>query len=567
MGHLTLEGIQMSDEPTTRGKYTDALKASGRRLLHGERTLADVQADIADGWTRIVPGSATAAQGARIQKLNKERWELINAPAYKAAMAKRSRASGPAGTTHKHECGACEGRGTINTADPVAMARLTPAARRAVLAQARAVVPTPPPHRSTRQRSALAREAGIYGLTRDNILEDDVLLRASLAEVRDFADKEIERSANRLTPAQTDRLHELVHTQTAEVNGKDVRFIAITSAEPYVSAFGKALRYSVPGWDRTEARSIQVFREVRQRIEGRAAAESGSFGLAIPVMIDPTIIVQVQDAAEILNACKQVTITTDAWHGVSSPGATLVFKGEAAVDTDAAVVLAQPYIPVFSAVGDFSGSLELFEDYPGLVTEVGSLFGNAYRDQVSEYTSVGAGTGSSVPLGVFTAMSNQTTSPAHISVHSAGTLAASDVRAVFAALPERYQLNASWLMSPSMVQAVAALAAPSVTNGLAPHDYAPASQGQPARLLGRPVVVSSYAPSFANATSGQFNWCVVGDFSRYLVVNRLGASLELIPQLRDQATARPTGQRAYFYQCRWGAGPVDSLAFRLLSNG
>ena len=226
--------------------------------------------------------------------------------------------------------------------------------------------------------------------------------------------------------------------------------------------------------------------------------------------------------------------------------------------------MAQPYVPVFSAVGDFSGSLELFQDYPNLVDEVGSLFGAAYRDQVSNYTSVGSGT--NVPTGLFTAMSSQTTSPAHVKVTSAGSLVANDVRAVFAALPERYQLSASWLMSPSMVQAVAALAAPSVSSGLAPHDYVPASQGQPARLLGRPVLVSSYAPSYANATNGQFNWCVVGDFSRYLVVNRLGASLELISLLPDQATGRPTGQRSYFYQARWGAGPVDDQAFRILSN-
>ena len=179
-------------------------------------------------------------------------------------------------------------------------------------------------------------------------------------------------------------------------------------------------------------------------------------------------------------------------------------------------------------------SYELFADYPGLVDEVGSLFNAAYKDQVSNYTSVGAGTGSSVPLGLFTAMSNQTTSPAHISVHSAGTLAA--------------------------------LAGPSVSAGLAPHDYVPASQGQPARLLGRPVVVSSYAPSFANATSGQFNWLVCGDFSRYLVVNRVGTAREMIPNLPDQATGRPSGQRAYYYMVRWGAGLTDNLAFRILSN-
>jgi HK97 family phage major capsid protein len=559
----------MSNE-ATRGRYTDALTSAGRRLLHQERTVADVDHDLAREWSKITPGDATQAQADKVQALARERLELINAPAYAAyaaSTANRSRASRPAAKTHTHACVGCEGTGVINPNDPRALARLTPAARRAVMAQARAV-PTTPAHRSPRERSALAREAGIFGLTRFNILEDDVLLRSSLGEVRDYADKEIERHADRLSPAQTDRMHELVHTQTAEQNGKSIsQFIAITSAEPYVSAFGKTLRYGMPGWDRTEARAVQVFREVRQHIEGRAAAESGSFGLAIPWLVDSTILVQVQDNAEILNACRQVSITTDAWHGVSSPGATLGFKGEGVLDVDAVVVLAQPTIPVFSAVGDFSGSFELFMDYPGLVDEVGSLFGSAYRDMVSNYTSVGAGTGSSVPLGLFTAMSNQTTSPSHIKVTSAGSLCANDVRAVFAALPERYQLNASWLASPSMVQAVAALAAPSVTNGLAPHDYVPASQRQPARLLGRPVLVSSYAPSFANATNGQFNWMVCGDFSRYLVVNRLGASLELIPLLRSQTTALPTGERSYFYMARWGAGPVDDQAFRILSNG
>jgi HK97 family phage major capsid protein len=425
-----------------------------------------------------------------------------------------------------------------------------------------------PTHTTPRQRSAMARKVGIVGLTRSNIFEEDALLRASLGEVRDFADQEIERHAGELTPAHTDHLHELCHTSTAEQNGKAFsQYLAITSSDEYTNAFGKTMRFTNPGWDRGEARAVQVFREVRQHIESRAAAGSGSFALAIPVLIDSTILVQVQDNAEILAACRQVSVTTDAWRGVSSPGATLAFKTEAAVDVDAAVVLAQPYVPVFSAVGDFSGSLELFQDYPNLVTEVGSLFGAAYRDMVSNYTATGAGTGSSVPLGLFTAMSQQTTSPSHVTVHSAGTLAAGDVRAVFAALPERYQLGASWLMSPSMVQACAALAAPSVSAGLAPHDYVPASQGQPARLLGRPVLVSSYAPSFASATNGTFNWFVVGDFSRYLVVNRLGTSLELIPQLRSQTTALPTGEKAYLFVARWGAGPVDNLAFRILSNG
>ncbi|MGD0287398.1 MAG: hypothetical protein ABSC31_13660 [Acidimicrobiales bacterium] len=255
----------MSDE--TRGKYADALKASGRRLLGQERTIENVDHDIAKLWQSITFGASTQAQADRYQALARERLELANAPAYAAATAKRSRtgATRPPAKTHRHSCPGCEGRGVIDPNDPVALAKLTPAARAAVQAQARSAAP--PPHRSPATRSAMARKAGVYGLTRDSILEPDVLLSASLGEVRDYALAQIERHSATLTPANQDRLEELCRTQTAEQNGKTFsQYLAITSAEPYVSAFGKAMRYANPGWDRTEARAIQVCRDVRQRM-------------------------------------------------------------------------------------------------------------------------------------------------------------------------------------------------------------------------------------------------------------------------------------------------------------
>jgi HK97 family phage major capsid protein len=324
-----------------------------------------------------------------------------------------------------------------------------------------------------------------------------------------------------------------------------------------------------PIWEPEEIAAVNAWRQIAYRptAEERSAGEGGSFGLGIPVLIDPTILIQSQDPAQALPYFTRVVMTTDAWHGVSSAGAALAFKSESAITADAAVTLAQPAIPVYAAAGSFDLSYEMAMDYPGLVNEVAGLFDAAYADMVSNYTAVGSG--SSVPTGLFTSMSNQTTSPAHVKVTTAGTLAAADIRAVFGALAPRYQLNASWLLSPSMLQAVAALAAPSVSNGLAPHDYAPASQGQPARLLGRPVLVSSYAPAFTNSTASNVNWMVCGDMTRYLVANRLGSvTLELIPNLPDftGGTARPTAQRAYYYMNRWGGGVTDPQAFRLLSN-
>ena len=406
-------------------------------------------------------------------------------------------------------------------------------------------------------------------LDREALDNPERLMALPYGAIRDQALRSIEKYGQHLSPTEQDHLETLCRTRTAESDGRHFsRHIALTTSPAYRSAYEKTLKHARPLFDEAEGAAVNAWRQIAYKptAEERAAGLGGSVGFGVPVMIDPTILIQSQDQAEILAVCGRVLITTDAWKGVSSGGATLQFKAEGPAVADAAVTLAQPSIPIFSADDVFQASFELFADYPGLVDEVGNLFNAAYKDQVSNYTSVGAGTGSSVPLGLFTAMSNQTTSPAHIKVSAAGTLAAGDVRAVFAALPERYQLGSSWLMSPSMVQAVAALAAPSVSAGLAPHDYVPASQGQPARLLGRPIVVSSYAPSFASSTSGTFNWLVCGDFSRYLVVNRIGNALEMIPNLPDQATGRPSGQRGYYYMVRWGAGVTDSLAFRILSN-
>jgi HK97 family phage major capsid protein len=294
--------------------------------------------------------------------------------------------------------------------------------------------------------------------------------------------------------------------------------------------------------------------------------EGGTTGLAIPVLIDPSIILTTMDKAEILSAnggCKTVVITTNAWKGVSSAGVTLAFDAEDVVTPDAGLTLAQPDIPTYKADGAITVSIELFMDYPSFSDEALTLFNGALADNISNYTAVGSGT--NVPTGIFTAMSS-TTTPPHVKVTTAGQIVGNDIRAVFGSLAERYRQSASWLMSPSVAQQISALAAPSATAGLAPHDWVPGYAAQPTLLLGRPVLISSYAPSFTG-TTGAANYCVVGDFSRFLLVSRVGSGIELLPTVPAFPSSNaPSGQRALYYQSRWGSGPTDVLAFRVLSN-
>jgi HK97 family phage major capsid protein len=84
-------------------------------------------------------------------------------------------------------------------------------------------------------------------------------------------------------------------------------------------------------------------------------------------------------------------------------------------------------------------------------------------------------------------------------------------------------------------------------------------------LTGRPVIVTDYAPAFVG-TTGAENYAVVGDFSRFLVVQRAGMQVELVPNLFDVSTGRPTGERGWFATARHGHNSIDDNGFRMLSN-
>jgi HK97 family phage major capsid protein len=171
------------------------------------------------------------------------------------------------------------------------------------------------------------------------------------------------------------------------------------------------------------------------------------------------------------------------------------------------------------------------------------------------------GSGTACPTGIFTSLANNTTNPAHVVVTTVGSLGAVDVRTAWATLPERYRSRATWVMSPGVEAKVRAFG-----NGLALSDFTVNLLADGTSVLtGRPLITSDYAPGFTG-TTGSENYAVVGDFSRFLVVQRAGMQVELIQNLFDQATGRPTGERGWLAFSRHGHDVVDANAFRLLSN-
>jgi HK97 family phage major capsid protein len=261
-----------------------------------------------------------------------------------------------------------------------------------------------------------------------------------------------------------------------------------------------------------------------------------------------------------------ITITTDAWHGVSTPGVSSGWTAEGSAVADNTPTLAQPTIPVFADKFYEPASIELTQDYPSWLGELTTLMMNAWASDVSEYCSVGTGTAQ--PTGIVTRMANTTagSGAAHVVVTTSGQLGAVDLRAAWSALPERYHLNGAWYMSPSMVSRVSSLAAPTVTNGLGPSEWTFDSGTGTPRLFGRPVAQSSYCASFTG-TTGTVNYCVVGDFSRFAIVHRSGLDVELVTGIPNFPSSNlPTAQVGVFGMSRFGSDAVDVNAFRVIAS-
>jgi len=300
---------------------------------------------------------------------------------------------------------------------------------------------------------------------------------------------------------------------------------------------------------------------VRRR-EGHIAAP--------PVNEQGELISATLDDAAILAYSPPRWTTSDVWKGISTAGSGFTLPGEGVVVADNTPTFTQPSATIFAAKDFIPFSKEVGGDYPDFANEMGRLFGAEYRDRISNDTAVGAG-GSSAPEGIFTRMDATTagSGAAHVTVTTPGSICGNDVRALWAALLERAKNDPScgWMMSNSVFQQISALAAPSVSNGLAGEDVKHVP-GVGSYVFGKPVIYSSWAPAFTG-TTGSANYTVVGAWSRYAIVQRFGGlTSELIPQLLDfsGSTGRPTGQSGYLAIARYGAECLDTASFRLLSN-
>lgn len=376
----------------------------------------------------------------------------------------------------------------------------------------------------------------------------------SIAEARDRSMRVLEDtdSVRHLREDQVDKLDRLLRTRTGDSDGDLIaRRLLVTETPAYRSAFMKATTQVAPAFTPEEARALDEFRAM--------SSTDSAGGYGVPVLIDPTIVLTGQGSLNPFRAISRVeTITTDAWKGVSSAGVSWSHDAEAEEVSDDSATLAQPAVNIHAARGFIPYSIEIGQDYPSFAEEMSKLLMEGYDELQAADFATGAGDGSNAPFGILTALDANTN--VEVVTTTDGSFGGADIQKVWAALPDRYKSNATWVMSHAVGNDVAAFGNSNnlsfVTVDLT---------GELETIRKRPVEYSSYFPG-SLATTGAANILVVGDFRNYLIAERAGMTVELVPHLFGTTNQRPTGQRGWFAWARFGADSINDLGFRLLQN-
>lgn len=282
-------------------------------------------------------------------------------------------------------------------------------------------------------------------------------------------------------------------------------------------------------------------------------------GFMVPFQLDPSIILTASGSLnQVRQIARVVTATGDAWHGVTSAGVTGSWDAEASEVSDDSPTVAQPEIPVHSANIFVAASFEVQQDAANLAAEIANLI-SFEKDRMESVAHV-TGSGSGQPTGIITALTASSNPAVVVDSATAYTFAAGDVYELDASLPARWAMNGSWLAHRAIYNKIRQFDQSGGSNL-----WGYLADGRKTDLLGRPNYVAEAMDG--TITTGQDNHVLVfGDFTNYVVVDRIGTTLSYIPHLFGES-GRPTGQSGWYTKFRSGGDSVNDAAFRLLNVG
>jgi HK97 family phage major capsid protein len=294
----------------------------------------------------------------------------------------------------------------------------------------------------------------------------------------------------------------------------------------------------------------------------RAALNEGTSadgGFMVPPFLDPTIILANVGIANPFRSIATVkSVATAVWKGITSAGVTAEWSAEASEMADASPTVGQPVITPHRADCYVQASMEMLED-TSIATDVAMLFADA-RDRLEGAAfATGAGDSSNQPQGVIPGVTAVTAS--RVAATTARTFGAPDVFNVDNAMSQRYRPNARWAANRSIYNLARQFAIGS--GGMTGSFWVDFGGAHPSTLIGYPVHEASAMDAALSTTGTANNVLVLGDFSHYFIVDRIGMSVAYLPVVLG-TNRRPTAEVGWAAFWRTGAAVTVPDAFRVL---
>jgi len=377
-------------------------------------------------------------------------------------------------------------------------------------------------------------------------------------KVREYALRSID-SARLPKSANADALVDLIANRDAGEDGEGemAQRILLTGSPAYKRAFAKYLRGEKDLWSPEEQRAAAL----------AVTGTTTTGGYAVPYVFDPTMLhIGVYTAQNPFRAaCRVETITNgNNWRTVTVGAVTSAYVAEAAAATEQGPTFGQPSYTVQRAHAFATVSIETLGDRPDISSELASVFAESKATLEEDKFTLGSGA-TVFPFGMFTtlAYTNKDTATNDVT-------AIADIVALEGDLPLRHRANGAFFMSRSTIRQLQALDTTFRFFSGAGIQYAGDSNPSHGtgntglQLLGYPVWEVPSAVS--TLTTDGAIIVVFADPKSYVIVDRLGMNVEVIPHILNGATPSfPTGERGIYAYWRNTAKPINADAGRSLS--
>lgn len=329
-----------------------------------------------------------------------------------------------------------------------------------------------------------------------------------------------------------------------EGKGEVARRILATGSPSYRSAFTKYLRFG----------NSQAFTPEENRAAALAVVGTTTTGgYAVPYIFDPTIIHIGAFTAQnpYRQACRVETISNgNNWRAVTVGAVTTAYVAEPTAATEQGPTFAQPTYTVQRAHSFATVSFETLQDRPDIGEALTGVFAESKATYEENQFTLGVGT-TVFPQGMFLV-----TAYTVVATATNDVTAIADTQLVEAALPLRFRANGQWFMNRSTMRQLMALDTtfryfsgqgiyyPGQLNPSQP----PGQGNTGLALLGYPIWEVPSAVS--TLTTDQAVIAVLADPKTFVIVDRIGMNIEVIPNMLNGATPSfPTGERGIY--CFW----------------